>query len=114
MERIRKPFAKQLGERREEDVWVTGGGLAYTQTGSRMIMDAFAMAFGIWSATSSIYGFWDMIRYQVDVCHACGLYSLPFGFSVPWWWAGDLFVTMAFVGCGSFILGFIHLSRGRS
>lgn len=56
---------------------------------------------------SGTYGLWDIARFQVDVCHACGVYTLPFGYDVPWYIAGDGFVLMSFLGTLIFILVFL-------
>jgi hypothetical protein len=75
------------------------------------LLDAFALLLGAFSGTSGPYGLWDISRYQVDVCHACGVYPLPFAFTVPWYLAGDLFVTMTFAGIGIFVLAFLDLEH---
>lgn len=41
---------------------------------------------------TSYYGLWDLNRHTLEL-HA-GTYDLPFGVNVPWWFAGDLFVSM--------------------
>src|SRR5208337_4149328 len=65
-----------------------------------------ALAFGSWASTSAVYGLWDLARQNL-ACVAgkpCG-YPLPFAIYVPWYIAGDVFVTMAFAGMAAFILG---------
>lgn len=40
---------------------------------------------------------WDVARKQVQ--EDPGFYDLPFAVAkVPWWWAGDLFITMTYGG----------------
>jgi len=45
---------------------------------------------------AGLAGLWDLVRHQVEL--RTGFYDLPFGYTVPWWWAGDLFITMAILG----------------
>jgi hypothetical protein len=75
----------------------------------RSLLDALALALGAFGGVSGPYGLWDISRFQVDVCRACGVYPLPFAFSVPWYIAGDLFVTMTFAGVLLFLLAFVDL-----
>ena len=70
----------------------------------RSFADVFFILLGSFMSISGPYGLWDIARFQVDVCHACGQYSLPFGFEVPWYIAGDFFVTFSFLGSLVFIL----------
>ena len=54
---------------------------------------------------SSLFGLWT-IGTRTDY-----YYSMPFGYQVPWFWAGDLFVSM---GLGSMVIvWYILLWRGR-
>ena len=65
-----------------------------------------ALAAGSWCSTSSVYGLWDLARQDI-ACKAglaCG-YPMPFAIFVPWYIAGDIFVTLAFAGMAAFILG---------
>ena len=39
---------------------------------------------------------WDLARHQVEL--RTGFYDFPFGYRVPWWFAGDLFVFLSFLG----------------
>jgi hypothetical protein len=75
------------------------------------IQDVFFLMLGAFFAISGPYGQFDIARYQVDVCHACGLYSLPFAFEVPWYLAEDLFIALTFIGAAMFILAFIDVDR---
>jgi hypothetical protein len=72
-----------------------------------------ALALGSWASTSAVYGLWDLARQNLS-CVAkgpCG-YPLPFAIYVPWYIAGDVFVTMAFAGMAAFILGANGLLSG--
>lgn len=73
------------------------------------VLDAFLILLGLFGAISGAYGSWDITRFQVDVCHACGWYNLPFalGGNLPWYFVADGFLTMVFAGCAVFLLAFI-------
>ena len=65
-----------------------------------------ALALGSWASTSAVYGLWDLARQNLACVagSACG-YPMPFAIYLPWYVAGDVFVTMAFAGMAAFILG---------
>lgn len=45
--------------------------------------------------TLAMLGLWDIIRHQLEL--KTGFYDLPFAITVPWFIAGDLFVTMGVI-----------------
>ncbi len=51
---------------------------------------------------SSLWALWDLARHQVEL--RTGYYDLPFGYRVPWWWAGDLFMLCGFIGMLLFLV----------
>ena len=57
---------------------------------------------------SSLFGLWDITRHQLEL--KTGYYDLPFGYTVPWWWAGDLFVAF---GLGSMVLVWLIVLRRK-
>ena len=52
-------------------------------------------------------GLWDVARHQAE--RRQGHYDLPFGVAaVPWWFAGDLFIAVTWLGV--FLMGYGILS----
>ncbi len=75
----------------------------------RSVVSAFGLLLGAFSATSGTYGLWDLARHGYTDSPRTQTYPLPFGYQVPWYVAGDLFVTMTFAGVAVFILSFLEL-----
>jgi hypothetical protein len=76
---------------------------------ARVVLDAFILALGSFFAISGPYGLWAVLDWQVEVCHGCGSYDLPFAFPTTWNIAGDLFTTMTFAGFGLFVMAFADI-----
>ena len=54
------------------------------------------LSIGVLLIFSSLLALWDLARHQVEL--RTGFYDLPFGYTVPWWFAGDIFVVLGIIG----------------
>lgn len=75
----------------------------------KSVLDAFALLLGGFMGTSGPYGLWDLARHGYTDSPRTPYYPLPFVVQVPWYVAGDLFVTMTFAGVLVFVLAFLDL-----
>jgi voltage-gated potassium channel Kch len=73
------------------------------------VSDILLIMFGTAFSVIGPLVLWDIARTNL-VAHN-GLYSLPFGYPIAWWIAGDLFIGITFLGVLLFSFGILRIAK---